>query len=289
VIANHAKYYDVVIMDRGFFDAISWFHWQKKLKKLHEKHYKTFVDFFLAPKWISKLNVLYIFKADPAVSLKREHANLLTTKHGSIMNPEVLTNFNLAIDECEVLYRPYFGTKIRKIDTSAKNQDEVSYQVTKDILEALNEMIVEKIGYFDWRHLSTVKSDVFNPEEIFEQIRKLHYGDRQEIEEDASALQPIPVAVITDLEQKKIVIARKLRSATSSHSAERGKELVYFGGHVRQEDESTEYGSSTIAEVAEAALARELKEELDIDYDPSGRVRGERGANSGNFESCFQT
>jgi predicted NUDIX family phosphoesterase len=257
-------------MDRGFFDAISWFHWQKKLRKLHDNHYKRFVDFFLSPKWISKLSVLYIFKADPEISLKREHANLLTTKHGSIMNPEVLANFNAAIDECEDLYRAHFGSKIRKIDTSKKNQEEVSYQVTKEILTALNEMIVEKIGYLDKRNLSAVKSEVFDAEEIFKQIRKLHYGDRQHIEGETSALQPIPVAVITDLDQQKIVIARKLRAATSSNSAERGKELVYFGGHIRYEDEQTEYGSSTVAEVAGAALARELKEELDIDYDPSG-------------------
>jgi predicted NUDIX family phosphoesterase/thymidylate kinase len=270
IVANHSKYYDVVIMDRGFFDAISWFHWQKKLRKLHEKHYKTFVDFFLAPKWISKLSVLYIFKANPQTSLKREHANLLTTKHGTIMNPEVLADFNAAIDECEALYRPFFGSKIRKIDTSSKNQEEVGYQVTKDILETLNEMIVEKIGYFDRRFLDHIKTDAFDPIEIFGQIRKLHYGDRQQIEEDISALQPIPVAVITDMEQKKIIVAKKLRSATSARSAERGKGLVYFGGHIREEDEWTEYGNSNIADVAGAALARELKEELDIDYDPSG-------------------
>jgi hypothetical protein len=115
IIANHSKYYDIVIMDRGLFDAVCWFHWQKRLRKLHEKHYKRFVDFFLAPKWISKISVLYLFTTDPAISLQREHATLLTNKQGTIMNQEVLADFNDATEECVGLHGVHFGKKIRRI------------------------------------------------------------------------------------------------------------------------------------------------------------------------------
>lgn len=100
IIANHSKYYDVIIMDRGFFDAISWFHWQKKLSKLNQNHYDRFVKFFLSPKWINKLTLLYVFTVDSKTALEREHANLLTNKRGSIMNSDVLDGVRFSIEEC---------------------------------------------------------------------------------------------------------------------------------------------------------------------------------------------
>ena len=269
IIANHSKYYDVVIMDRGFFDAICWFNWQKALRKLSEKHYTRFVEFFLSPRWISKVSLLYIFKAEPVISLQREHANLLTSKPGSIMNAEVLADFNDAIDQSVKAHGVHFGNKVRTIDTSHKNQDLVSYQVTKDILESLNSMIVEKIAHFDRRSLSSVDSEVFDPEIIF-QIRQFKYGDREQIEADNRSVQPIPVAVVTDTECKKIVIAQKLQSATSEGSPERKRDLIYFGGHIREEDEWNEHDSGGVEGVVGAALSRELKEELDIDFDANG-------------------
>lgn len=271
IIANHSKYYDVVIMDRGLFDAVCWFHWQKRLRKLHEKHYKRFVDFFLAPKWISKISVLYLFTTDPAISLQREHATLLTNKQGTIMNQEVLADFNDATEECVGLHGVHFGKKIRRIDTTNINQDEVSYRVTKDILETLNAMIVEKIAYFDRDILKNVDVNVetFDAFEIFGKIKRLNFGARDDIEDKDFALQPVPIAVVTDSEGKRIVVAKKLSSATSDGSPERRRDLIYFGGHIREEDEWGEYGSGSVADVVSAALSRELKEELDIDYDAS--------------------
>ena len=269
ILANHSKYYDVVIMDRGFFDAICWFHWQKSLRKLHEKHYYRFIEFFLSPRWISKMSILYIFKTDPEVSLQREHAHLLTDKPGSIMNAEVLQNFNEAVDQCVKLHGVHYGNKIKQIDTSKKDQDKVSYEVTKDILETLNTMIVERVAYFEERLLRNVESAIFDADIIFRPLRQLRYGIRREIEQIAYAVQPVPVAVITDIESKRIVVAKKLRTATSEDSPERSRELIYFGGHIREEDEWSEYGSGRVEDVASAALSRELKEELDIDYDAS--------------------
>jgi predicted NUDIX family phosphoesterase/thymidylate kinase len=269
IIANHSKYYDVVIMDRGFFDAICWFHWQRRLQKLNEKHYRKFVEFFLSPRWISKISLLYVFKVQPQISLRREHANLLTIKRGSIMNEDVLADFNTAIDECISEHGVHFSKKIRSIDTSEISQDMVSYTVTKDILESLNGLIVEKIAYFNKRDLSKIKEEIFDPTVIFSAVRQFSFGARDDIEADEYAVQPIPVAVITDAENKRVVVAKKLKSATSANSPERRRDLMYFGGHIREEDVQSEYGARSVADVAAAALTRELKEELDIDFDVS--------------------
>ncbi|HEY5259135.1 MAG TPA: hypothetical protein VIJ46_00690 [Rhabdochlamydiaceae bacterium] len=268
IMSNRPKDFDVVIMDRGLFDAVTWFFWQKKLLKLDEYHYEKFVQFFLAPKWISKISILYIFKANPDVSLKREYATLLTKKFGTIMRPEVLEDFNRAIDECCSTHGVHFGQKLKMIDTSYKNQDEVNFQVTQDILQSLRDLIVEKIGHFGRRVLKNVTDEVFEPKEIFNEIRQLDFSARNTIENDDGIIQPIPVAVITDMDEQKIVVAKKLRTATSEDSPERRRDLIYFGGHIREEDElGYRLSGGGVRAVAAAALSRELKEELDIDYD----------------------
>jgi predicted NUDIX family phosphoesterase len=185
------------------------------------------------------------------------------------MNEEVLSQFNRATDACAQEYRVNFGQKMRTIDTSEKSQDEVSYQVTKDILETLDRSIVENIAYFDREVINGLKEEVFDSERIFGSLRQFSYRIRSDVESDGRSVQPIPVAVITDTAVSKIVVARKRRAATSSLSPERNRDLIYFGGHVREEDESSEFGSESIIDVVAAALARELKEELDIDYDAS--------------------
>jgi predicted NUDIX family phosphoesterase len=211
------------------------------------------------------MDILYIFKVDPETSLKREHANLLTKKHGRIMQPEVLQQFNLAIHNCVELYKIHFGKKLRIIDTGGKSQEEVSFEVTSDILKLLNDMIKERIGYFDRTLLDDV-GEVFLPDIILDRLRQFSYGERAMIESDAGNVQPVPVAVITDRECEHIVVAKKLAAATPEGSPEREKTLIYFGGHIREEDEGNQMGPAGLASVANAALTRELKEELDVDF-----------------------
>ena len=57
ILTNNSKDYDVVIMDRGFFDAVCWFYWQTTLSELEQEDYKTFVNFFLSPKSIRKVSI----------------------------------------------------------------------------------------------------------------------------------------------------------------------------------------------------------------------------------------
>jgi len=266
IMTNSPKDYDVVIMDRGFFDAVCWFYWQTKGDELDEPHYETFVKFFLAPKWTRKVDILYVFKVNPEVSLRREHANLLTDGHGSIMNPDVLGSFNKAVDDCVAQHGVHFTQRLRRIDTSTKTQDTVNFEVTKGILTTLEEMIKEKIAYFDATVLSDVKDEVFSPAKIFDRVAQFVFHERSWVEAQSTIVQPIPVAVITDHEEKRIVVARKLISATSKTSPERQHDLIYFGGHIRLEDQWDRSGLGSASLVAGDALTRELKEELDIDF-----------------------
>jgi predicted NUDIX family phosphoesterase len=91
------------------------------------------------------------------------------------------------------------------------------------------------------------------------------YGHRADIESNYSLIQPIPVAVLASQDKGKVLVGRKVRRATSAKSAEKGKSLFYFGGHIRAEDRVR--GDSNL-QILIRCLQRELKEELGLDYVP---------------------
>ncbi|MBJ7502001.1 MAG: hypothetical protein JHC57_19770 [Sphingopyxis sp.] len=264
ILSNESKMYDVIIMDRGVFDAVCWFHWQKSRNYLDENHYNVFRDFFFAERWSARIDIVYILGADAKTALDREYANLLTRKTGSVMNRSVITSYNQSINECVNLYESKFR-QIRDIRTDDISQNQVSYDVTIDILEALGELISEKIGYFDRKLLPNIESDYFPYSITALNKAPLSYGRRNEVESNPALIQPIPIAVIASHDLSKALIVRKTNSATKKGSAERNKDLFYFGGHVRLEDS---LGHDSNLSIFSNALAREIKEELGFDYVP---------------------
>lgn len=264
ILSNHPKDYDVVMLDRGLFDAVCWFRWQLLKKKVDRNNYDIFVNFFLAPRWWQKIDILYIFKADSSSALDREYSNLLTRRRGTVMNEDVLHEYNTAADACVDDY----GSGIRRIehiDTSDLDQNQVSYQVTSEILRVLDELVSEEVGYFKLSADLSDLPEVFSFEELVSRAGILKFDQRATVEASERRVQPIPVGVITDGTRSKVLSARKMRARVSEKSAELNKDLLYFGGHVRNEDSGKD-----LPERFSQTLTRELKEELDIDFAPVG-------------------
>ncbi|HEX8642406.1 MAG TPA: hypothetical protein VF702_00670 [Allosphingosinicella sp.] len=264
VVSNESRRHDVVVLDRGLFDSVCWFRWQLARRHLDQEHFDLFREFFFANRWSSRIDIVYILTASPETALEREYATLLTRKYGSVMNPRVLSTYNNAIAECAELYRSRFRD-VRSVDTSNLRQNDVSYTVTTDILQALDELVSERVGYFHRNDLSLGDETVLDIADSGMLRAKMHFGHRAEVEASSDYVQPIPVAVLTSESRDRTLIVRKSKGATSPTSAEKGKDLFYFGGHVRAED-ATPYFSNM--DIFGHTLQRELKEELGFDYIP---------------------
>lgn len=266
VISNNSRDYDVIILDRGLFDAICWFSWQKENDFLHEDDYKSFVRFITTVKWRSIIDVIYTFTVSPNESLVREHATLLTNKTGSVMRNKVLDSFKETVvgsmDKFSTLFR-----NIQNIDTTKLTHDEVNYKVTKDILNILKDITIEKIGYFDASEIDCT-GNIFNINTSNIKDIKLNFGSRSDIEKETKYVQPIPIAVITDKDRTRVLIVRKQSDKTSKKSPEYKKNLIYFGGHIRDEDRMCIKEKNTYSSIKQA-LFREIKEEIGLDFHPN--------------------
>ncbi|QDB99783.1 NUDIX hydrolase [Mesorhizobium sp. 8] len=267
-IANNALRVDVIIMDRGFFDALCWFEWQRNSGLLRKDDYERFTNFFLAPRFRMVIDLVLAFDSSPATSIEREYRNLLTRKEGSVMRKEVLTSYREIVAQSLKKYEQMFR-QVTMSNTDDKSQDEVSYDITKLTLEKLRGIADERIGHIPKAKISSSLSSVFRYDEIRDAVEdSMAYAEREAVEHDGSVLQLLPVAVIKQRGESRILVGRKAEKAVSAKSPERKKTLGYFGGHVREED-SNFLTSKNNLEVLRQCLYREVKEEIGIDIDPS--------------------
>ncbi len=251
---------DIVIADRGIFDALCWFEWLNKNPDINnpyldDSNYKIIKNFILSPLWLNQLDLVYLFKVEPETSLYREYANLLTRKPGSIMNDSTILSFNKSIDSTVKKYHKRFR-KVEKINTTSFDPDTVSYNVTSSILDILYNMLVEKIGYLTKTNFISLKNGISNVNLIASD--SISYNNRNIVEKE-KFIQPIAIAVITNKEKSKVLVVKKSTTRTSKISPEMNKLLLYIGGHVRIEDETT---SSNIFKIIENTLHREIQEEI---------------------------
>ena len=251
--------FDVIIADRAIFDSLCWFQWLKTEEHLSEENFERLRDFLTMRMWRQCVDFIYVFTASPQTSMDREYATLLTRKPGSIMNDIVLLKYKTAIEKTIEKEQSTFRA-LEVIDTSLLPQNDVSKIVTSKTLSILKDLLVEKIGYFHCdKIVPLLRRGACEMTKAISSLQ-IKFHNRDIIEKD-DFIQPIPVAVLTDSKRERVLVVEKKDSALGPDSPEKGKMLLWAGGHIREEDKNGNF-----LQTAKNALSRELKEELDVNF-----------------------
>jgi predicted NUDIX family phosphoesterase len=272
---------DIIISDRGVFDALCWFDWLNKNPSrsnphLDDKSFSRLREFILLDLWQTSLDLVYVFKVKPKTSITREYANLLTEKRGSIMDEPQLASFNDAISRVITEHGGRFRD-VKEIETDTERTDRkpdtVSYEVTAEVLHYLQDLLVEKIGYFEDGLKKRLAPGWSAPSVLARP--KLLFGNRNKVEAD-NKIQPIPIAVITNPARTKVLVTKKSVKRTSKESPERNRLLLWIGGHVRLEDKKVDAGKHnglpSNLDTFERTLHREIKEEIGESLSARGQL-----------------
>jgi predicted NUDIX family phosphoesterase/thymidylate kinase len=258
---------DVLILDRGIFDAFCWFDWLTSTKKMEKRQKKAIEDFISVDFIRNRIDIVFVFTATPVKSIEREYANLLTKKAGEIMNTKTLNEYLNSINNTYDTKKQYFHNVIR-IDSSDKEQDEVSREVTEKTLDELKSMLMERVGYIT--PSPSVLEDIANKRFLSvenlvlnDYLGKINFELRDAVEKNSKWVQPVPIAVITNHDHTKILAVKKRDKAISFDSPEKNKILLWVGGHLRTED-STDSNSKDFMSVCRYTLWREVREELGL-------------------------
>lgn len=250
---------DVVLIDRGIFDAMIWFFWMKNTGRLTEIELKNIEQFICMDRWTSLIDIVFILKVKYQTASNREFKDLLTLKTGSIMNEKTINQYNLSVEQT----KEYFVDKfkyIECIDTTETGPVEAGEKITRKTLEILGSSLDEKILAIPKTSVKEIlTASGFVVSEKGKQINQIirekgKYVPRSEIEKSEDYIQLIPCGIIEH--EGKILLLRRSEIDPSNRLHE--KYVIWAGGHVREQD------TSGPEDVLYTGIKRELAEELFI-------------------------
>lgn len=199
---------DILLLDRGIYDAICWFRWMKNQNYITENDEEKFKNFLLWEGFKQKINLVCSFIAKPEVALSRERSPLLLDCDGRIMNHKVLEQYLFAIQE---INKENLGlSKIINIDTTYQNNYETSIKIIKELIDILKEQLTEKIGciklstHIKKQWLDTGISKVNELNNI-----PFEFVNRVDAERNSKIVQIVTIATFYNKEKQQVALFRK--------------------------------------------------------------------------------
>jgi predicted NUDIX family phosphoesterase len=119
VLATYDTDVDLIILDRGFFDALIWLGLQVKRDQVSADESAVFTNFVLLERWRSLVDLTIVMTADPNAAMDREGKGVLLPRTGSLMNETSLTAFNEQVKETATLHRDHF--RLIQLDTTSND------------------------------------------------------------------------------------------------------------------------------------------------------------------------
>lgn len=256
----------ILILDRGLFDSLVWFRMMERLSRIRPADRERIESFLLIDDWRKKMSGVIVMSASPRDSMERERGQLpVPGATGSIMNPAVLEQVRKTTEDVTKQYKDKFRTFV--VDTSApqfRNNPKKTCEVIADtMLNWIEEQLVEDILHVPKKAVEECfEGKSFLVGSKAEQVLELFRSDgqfrpRDEVEQDATLVQALPIAVVRN---KTGDVLRLRRRETSDSNPLHEKLVLWAGGHVRKED-------ATNGDPVEQSLLRELHEELRLDIE----------------------
>jgi len=260
ILEAKEKDYNIVILDRGIFDALCWMNFMTMTGRLTEAEKEKIVSFFLLDYWLSMLDIVFLMVTTPQEAVRREFQDQLIQKEGSIMNERTLTLYNKAIEKTYEDMAKHFKSVI-KINTTKFTQIECAKAVTKESLQVLHNLLNEEVMVIERKLLDqfNFSQGLIDDEKAVHAIASTiqdrhHFISRRTAEIKSELIQIIPCAIV-EYDSKVMLLRRKERD---SRDRLHNKYAIWAGGHVRKQDKVDG------REIIESALERELDEELFI-------------------------
>lgn len=262
---------DILVVDRGIFDALCWNKWLEDTGKISQEEVDVIDNFFLLNRYRKLVSLVFVLKCNPIEAIKRESKGL-PYEPSAIMNKITIRQYNKAVDYVYTKYKDKFKN-VEMLDTTNLSPAEGVEKITVKTLETLKDFLDEKILVIKSEIIREAleiptRGYVVNPD-IITTINQLvkkngQFIVRSEVEKDDSYFQIIPCGVIRY--NNKIMILQRDEPGHPLHKTY----AIWAGGHVKLEDNANN-------DPLQNGLRRELDEELYIkrkyEIEPMGLVR----------------
>src|SRR5260370_6025400 len=105
LLANVEAEADIIIVDRGIFDALVWLTLQLRRGEITSEEADTIDSFLLLQRWRRLTDLVAVMNVPANEALARETAQRITTKTGSLMNEQVLGVLSDSVHSAYEKYR----------------------------------------------------------------------------------------------------------------------------------------------------------------------------------------
>ncbi len=260
----------ILFLDRGIFDSICWMKMMERISRIRDQERQIIEKFLLIDDWRKRVSAVFVMLASPQDSMKREQGVLpVEGSTGSIMNNDVLKQLRTINESCIKEHDRHF--RIFPIDTSAGetkgNAGRTAEVVADAILGLVEEQISENIlscPKSTIEHLFDKNNFIGRPQaenlaKIFSDSDASDFRPRNEVEDDITRVQAIPIVVVRN---KSGDVLRLRRRESKQENSLHNKVVIWAGGHVRSED-------AVNGDPLVCCARRELEEELRLQIQPS--------------------
>ncbi len=128
----NVDHHDLVILDRGPFDSLSWMGLLCDRQELERHELDVIEQFATHPRWSNFINRVYLFECSPDTSLRRETDSKLTVKGGIAMNPKMLSDLLTQYDKMKAKLGNY---PLKTVNTTRGTKPkQTSFELAMDIL-----------------------------------------------------------------------------------------------------------------------------------------------------------
>lgn len=262
---------DILLLDRGLFDSICWLSMLEHLRRITPEDRERVEQFLLVDGWRRRVSGVVVMLSTSEDALLRERGLLpVDGVGGTIMNKEVLDQMRTKTEEVAQRLTNAFTFHILNTsdpiyrDNPAKTAEDVASFVMDLIENHLQEDIL-------WLPKATI-SALFGADRVLTGelaarvastfLQSGAFKPRQEVENDESLIQALPVAIIRN-KSGDVLRLRRREGAEAAHLDE--EIVIWAGGHVRQEDAEN-------GDPLRQCLRRELQEELRLSIRPKELV-----------------
>jgi thymidylate kinase len=250
---------DVVLLDRGVFDAIVWLEAQSRQHQVSPEEREVFRNFVLLDRWRKLTDLTVVLKVDPATAVARENENLLIKRTGTIMGEGPLERYNRVLGEVQASVRDQF--EFFDIDTTGHASPGItSLAIATALLEHMSGWADPQIAAIP----RAVAERVFGdgtirtlPEAINEVDRALVYCQRSTLETREDLVGLVGAAVLRH--DGKLLLLRRSEEHDYKRTAF-GPDLLWKGCHIARTPGST----ADLLTTAATALGERLKEDFHL-------------------------
>jgi predicted NUDIX family phosphoesterase len=256
VLATYDTDVDIIVLDRGFLDALIWLSLQVKRGQVTRDEAEVFERFVLLERWRSLVDLTVVMTASPRAAMDREANGVLVPRTGSMMNEGSLAAFNGAVAETIAAHENDF--EVIELDTTQDSPNGAK----KSALDLL-EKILPRIRAWAEQHVIVLPRAVVQPsfasrpfvhgsdaEQQWQAFRpEMRTELRHEIEQNDDLVQLVGCGILVH-EDKLFVLTRATKDEKSSY----GRSTLWKGCHIEGD------ASPSLESVAEQVRKRVLEE-----------------------------